>query len=181
MCFGPMNNQLDFGKDPCYNPDPGPEFSIFDPDLTDLHNNCTRGVFRAILGMIRITIINFGRGLQSLTHCLFYYSINHSLTHSPTHPTHSLHPLVIWSVINRDSERWHVWRNRGRIYNFYVNLYPPQLLMVISNVYVIEILNYIFILICMNSIWRPMDTTYPMFHHSFSFKETDFFNLCKWR
>ena len=28
MCFGPMNNQLDFGDDPYYDPDPGPGFSI---------------------------------------------------------------------------------------------------------------------------------------------------------
>ena len=79
-----------FGDDPNHYPDTGSGLrSGYDPDRTDLHQTFTRSVSRVKDQFrIRITICNFGKGLQSLTdslcscviQCLPYGDLNYQTT-----------------------------------------------------------------------------------------------------
>ena len=72
VCLGPRNNRLNIWDDANHYPDTGSGLrSGYDPDRTDLHQTFTRSVSRVKdQSRIRITICNFGKGLQSLTDSL---------------------------------------------------------------------------------------------------------------
>ena len=65
VCHEPRNNRLDFVDYSDYDPDPETDY---DPDPIRIERICI-----TLFSRIRITIINFGGGLQSQTDCLVIY------------------------------------------------------------------------------------------------------------